>query len=140
LDVLCGQAVVVDVPGDGPVTADHVTELVPEGSERVLLRTTNSTSGRLTRPFDPGYVAVSAPAAHVLVAKGVRLVGIDYLSVECFGDKTFPAHHALLGAGVPIIEGLDLSEAPAGRYVVTCLPIRLTDAEAAPARVVLTSP
>ena len=58
--------------------------------------------------------------------------------VECFGATDFPAHHTLLGAGVPIIEGLDLVAAEPGRYELTCLPIRLANAEAAPARVVLT--
>jgi arylformamidase len=138
LDVLSGPAVVVDVPGDLAISAEHVAELVPPGARRVLFRTANSTGGRLRQPFDPSYVAVSGPAARALVSAGVRLVGIDYLSVECFGDKEFPAHHALLGAGVPVIEGLDLAAAQAGVYTLTCLPIRLTNAEAAPARAVLT--
>ena len=138
LDVLCGPVHVVDIPDDSPIRSDHIADLVPAGAERVLFRTTNSTTGRLHRSFDPGYVAVSAQAAEALVARGVRLVGIDYLSVECFGTSDFPAHHALLGAGVPIIEGLDLAAAEPGRYELTCLPIRLTNAEAAPARVVLT--
>lgn len=137
LSILCGPSVVVDIPGAGPVGADHVAELVPPGAARVLFRTANSTGGRLSRPFDPDYVGVGGPAARALVAAGVRLVGIDYLSVECFGDDGFPAHHALLGAGVPIIEGLDLAAAGPGRYALTCLPIRLGAAEAAPARVVL---
>jgi arylformamidase len=137
LDLLCGPVYVVEIPEDSPIRADHVAEL-PPGVERVLFRTTNSTTGRLFRPFDPGYVAVSAQAAEALVAKGIRLVGIDYLSVECFGATDFPAHHTLLGAGVPIIEGLDLAAAEPGHYQLTCLPIRLTAAEAAPARVILT--
>jgi arylformamidase len=137
LETLCGPVVVVDVPGDEPISAGHVRGLVPPGTERVLFRTTNSTGGRLYREFDPGYVAVSGPAAAELVSAGARVVGIDYLSVECFGQPDFPAHHVLLGAGIPVIEGLDLSAVPAGEYTMTCLPIRLTGAEAAPARVVL---
>lgn len=69
---------------------------------------------------------------------GGRLVGIDYLSVECFSAIGFPTHHALLGAGIPLLEGVDLSGADGGRYSLTCLPLRLTDAEAAPARAILT--
>jgi arylformamidase len=137
LDVLCGPVEVVGIAEDGPIRAHHVTGIA-DGTERVLFRTTNSTAGRLFREFDPGYVAVSAEAAQALVDRGIRLVGIDYLSVECFGDSEFPAHHILLGAGVPVIEGLDLAAAEPGRYELTCLPIRLTNAEAAPARVVLT--
>jgi arylformamidase len=138
LELLCGPAVVVDVPGNGPVDADHVARLVPAGARRVLFRTSNSTSGRLQETFDPEYVGVSEQAAVALVSAGVRVVGIDYLSLECFGLSDFPAHHALLGADVPIIEGLDLSAAQAGEYTLTCLPIRLAQAEAAPARVTLT--
>ena len=137
LDVLCGPVHVIGIDDDSPIRADHIGE-IPAGAERVLFRTTNSTTGRLHRSFDPGYVAVSAQAAEALVAKGILLVGIDYLSVECFGSSDFPAHHTLLGAGVPIIEGLDLAAAEPGRYELTCLPIRLTNAEAAPARVILT--
>jgi arylformamidase len=137
LELLSGPTAVVDVPGDEPISAAHVNRLVPPGTERVLFRTSNSTGGRLYREFDPGYVAVSAPAAIELVNAGVRVVGIDYLSVECFGQPDFPAHHVLLGAGIPVIEGLDLSAAQTGQYAMTCLPIRLTAAEAAPARVVL---
>jgi arylformamidase len=70
LDVLCGPAHVVDIPDDGPIRADHVAQL-PAGAERVLFRTTNSTTGRLFKPFDPGYVAVNAQAAEALVAKGM---------------------------------------------------------------------
>jgi hypothetical protein len=55
-------------------------------------------TGRLFKPFDAGYVAVSAQAAEALVAKGIRLVGINHLSVECFGATDFPAHHTLPGA------------------------------------------
>jgi kynurenine formamidase len=68
-----------------------------------------------------------------------QAVGIDYLSMECFGETGFPAHHVLLGVGIPLIEGLDLSAAQPGEYTLTCLPIRLASAEAAPARAVLTS-
>ena len=68
---------------------------------------------------------------------GIKLVGIDYLSIEKFGSRDFAAHHALLGAGVVIVEGLDLSEVEPGEYDMTCLPLRIVGADGSPARVVL---
>ena len=72
-----------------------------------------------------------------LVDQGVKVVGVDYLSVEQFKKPGAPAHHALLGNGVVIIEGLNLSEAEAGAYEMYCLPLKIKDGDGAPARVVL---
>jgi arylformamidase len=71
------------------------------------------------------------------VAAGVRLLGIDYLSVEGYRVTGAPAHHALLRAGVFLLEGLDLSIVPPGEYELLCLPLRLTGADGAPARALL---
>jgi arylformamidase len=88
--------------------------------------------------FRRDYVYISPEAATWLVDHGVRLVGIDYLSVEAFGADEPLAHRALLGAGVVIVEGLDLREPPPGDYELWCLPIKVAGADGAPARVVLT--
>ena len=77
----------------------------------------------------PGYqedhVYLTVDAAHYLAQAGIKLVGIDYLSVDRFGSADFPAHHALLGAGVVVVEGLDLSEVEPGEYEMACLPLRV---------------
>jgi arylformamidase len=70
---------------------------------------------------------------------GSKLVGWDYLSIEKFGSRDFPAHHALLGAGVVIVEGLDLSQVEPGEYELTCLPLKVAGGDGAPARVILRS-
>ena len=67
----------------------------------------------------------------------MKVVGIDYLSVEQFKKPGAPAHHGLLGSGVIIIEGLNLSDAEAGQYEMYCLPLRIAGADGSPARVVL---
>lgn len=67
----------------------------------------------------------------------MELVGVDYLSVESFGSEDFPVHHLLLERGVVIVEGLDLSEVPAGVYQFICLPLRLAGLDGAPARAML---
>jgi arylformamidase len=76
-------------------------------------------------------------AALSLVNDGIKVIGIDYLSVDKFGDDEFPTHRALLAAGVIVIEGLDLREVEPGYYEMFCLPLKIVDGDGAPARVVL---
>ena len=83
------------------------------------------------------YVCLTSEAAVYLVAQGVTLVGIDYLSIEQAHAPGHPVHRTLLGAGVVIIEGLDLSHVPAGDYDLMALPLKIRDADGAPARVLL---
>ena len=87
--------------------------------------------------FHQDYTYVTEAAARYLVDQGVKVVGVDYLSVEQFKKPGAPAHHALLGNGVVIIEGLNLSDAEPGVYEMYCLPLRIAGADGAPARVVL---
>ena len=65
------------------------------------------------------------------------MVGIDYLSISPYHHSK-PTHEILLGAGMVIIEGLDLSGVSAGKYTLYCLPVKLGGAEGAPARAILT--
>ena len=136
LAVFVGKAVVIEISNPKCITA---TELQghPIGScERVLFKTRNSlliTSGG----FREDFVYIEAEAAEHLVRQGVRLVGVDYLSVDKSGSESSAAHHALLGRGVVIIEGVDLSSVEPGTYTLVCLPLKVTGAEGAPARVIL---
>ena len=137
LDVLIGDACVVDatsVKGDIDATALSRLE-VPAGCERVLFKTTNSRlwdQGVFSREF----VGLSADAARELARRGVRLVGIDYLSIAPFAEPA-PTHLALLEAGVVILEGLDLRRVRPGPYRLTCLPLLIEGADGAPARTLL---
>jgi arylformamidase len=124
LDVLIGPAFVADLTGGGPIDAGRLAAAVPAGTTRLLLRT-GGTHGALT-----------AAGARWLVESGVRLVGADTLSLEPTSED-YPVHHELLGAGVIIVEGLDLSRAAAGPYQLVCLPLRITAGDGAPARAVL---
>jgi arylformamidase len=110
---------------------------VPNGAERVLLRTANSLEPTMYRtPFDQDYAALTLGGAEWLAAKSVRLVGIDYLSIQRY---TAPAdvHRVLLNAGIAILEGLRLHDVPTGDYGLVCLPLRLPDVEGSPARAIL---
>lgn len=112
---------------------------IPAGVTRLLLKTANSRwwVGPLTPAFHQDFVALDASAAAWLVERGVELVGIDYLSIERGDDESFPVHTALLGAGIVILEGLNLHAVAPGAYHLIALPLKLADADGAPARVIL---
>ena len=146
LDVLVGPAVVADLTGGGPVDAARLAALdLPDGTVRVLLK----TSGGWPAPAAgvPSTGALTRDGAAWLVEQGVRLVGADTLSIEpptdrpggrrCPPEENYPVHRLLLGAGVIIVEGLDLTAATPGRYQLVCLPLRITGGDGAPARAVL---
>lgn len=138
LDVLIGPARVVHVPDVDVITAEVVaTADIPLQTTRVLFRTRNSNLwAQGETEFRTDFVALSEDAARWLVAHGIRLVGVDYLSVAGF-ENPRPVHEILLRAGVIVVEGLDLSAIPAGEYDLVCLPLKIAGAEGAPARVVL---
>ncbi len=136
LDVLIGPARVVDVGEVNEIDRSVVESASLEGVTRVLFKTKNS---RLwgTQEFVKDFVYVEESGARALVERGVRLVGIDYLSVEKFNFDTPSTHIELLNADVIIVEGLDLSAVSPGDYELICLPLKIRDGDGAPARVVL---
>jgi arylformamidase len=136
LEVLLGPARVCALPNSTHITADDLHPLQLEGVRRVLLKTTNSALWD-TPGFQPNYVALTASAAHLLVDLGVRLVGIDYLSIDAFEQQDFPVHRILLGANIVILEGLNLQAVPPGEYELLVLPLLLRDGDGAPARAIL---
>jgi arylformamidase len=139
-----GPVHVAHIPDDVSVIDIAALEAagIPSGIERLLLRTRNSRdwerwSGDSRLPFREDYVAVAPDAARWLVDRGVRLVGIDALSVGPFGDANRETHLTLLGNDVLIIETLDLSDVEPGAYQLVCLPLKLAIGDGAPARVLL---
>ena len=141
LDVLIGEAELVDVPKDRYVIdEDFVVEHCTPGTTRVIFKTRNSAFWSEAEPeFHTDFTYLDLAAATRLVQQGTRLIGIDYLSIEKFGQKSHETHLALLSQGVIILEGLNLSDVPAGKYELICLPLRLRSnkGDGAPARVVL---
>lgn len=108
-----------------------------EGTSSVLFKTTNSGKLEALEPFDTEFVHLDESAADYLVEQGIITVGVDYLSVEGYHAKEAPVHHSLLGAGVFIIEGLDLSHVEPRDYLLIALPLKIEGADGAPARAVL---
>lgn len=105
--------------------------------ERILFKTRNSSRCWRTSRFQKKFVHLPAESARYLAARGVRAVGVDYLSVGGYRRDGAETHRALLRSGVWIIEGLDLSRARPGRYTLLCLPLKILRGDGAPARAVL---
>ena len=137
LETLVGPARVIDLTDAGSqISANNLEAAGAAGAERLLLKTSNS---RLwAQPdFTPGYVSLSDDAANFLVEKELKLVGIDYLSIERFKSPDHYVHHTLLAAGVLILEGADLSGVEAGEYEIVSLPLKIAGGDGAPARTIL---
>lgn len=141
VEALVGPAVVVGLEAvEGAIGADDLEAAgIPAGAERLLLRTRNSGWSAGDSGFREGFVALDVSGAEWCVRRGVRLVGIDYLSIEPFGAGRpgHPVHRTLLEAGVAVLEGVDLAEVRPGRYFLAALPLRIPGADGAPARAVL---
>lgn len=127
LDACIGPATVFSVTGSAGAIEPAELASLPGGCDRVLLRTGSPLLGSR---------ALSETAARFLVGRGVRLVGIDTLSVA-EPAAPGPVHRLLLEAGIVILEGLDLTAAPDGDALLVCLPLKLAGGDGAPARAVL---
>jgi len=141
LESLIGEAEVVEVANDARVIDESfVAANCFRASQRILFKTRNSAFWNNSRDgFREDYTYIESGAARRLVESGIKLVGIDYLSVEQFQSQKFETHHALLSNGVVILEGLDLRAVPAGVYELICLPLKIVggSGDGAPARVIL---
>ena len=141
LDALIGEAEVIEVPEDCLVIYEEfVAANCAPGTERVLFKTRNSAFWREPEPkFHTDFTYLDLNAATRLVQQGARLIGIDYLSIEKYGQANHETHLALLSKGVIILEGLNLTDVPAGKYELICLPLRLRSnlGDGGPARAVL---
>ena len=139
LDVLIGRARLISVPDDAMSVGEaELRKHDLRGVTRLLIRTRNSAWLASGDPeFHKDFTHVAPDGASYLVSIGVRLVGVDYLSVEEFKKPGAPAHHVLLGGGTIVIEGLNLRDVEPGVYEMYCLPLRIVGGDGAPARVVL---
>lgn len=135
-----GAAVVIDTGPARELNAEILAGAsIPRDAERLLFRTANS-SRPMRAAFREDYAALTLDGAEWLVETcDLRLVGIDYLSIQRF---TAPpdVHRTLLGLGLAILEGLNLRDVVPGAYELVCLPLRLVGAEGAPARAILMPP
>ena len=139
LEKLIGDCTVLELSDDVmAIEPKHLGNL--ENIERILFKTRNSNFwNEPEKGFQTDFTYISPEAARVLADAGIKLVGIDYLSVEKFGAKSFDTHITLLEKEIVIIEGLDLREISAGNYELICLPLKVISetGDGAPARTVL---
>jgi arylformamidase len=138
LNLMMGRVYVLYLPDVELITANVLKQAkIPPRTRRVLFKTRNSDIwGRGEKEFQPDFVALSTDGAQYLVERGIKLVGIDYLSVAPY-KQSRPTHEILLEAGILILEGVNLSEVPQGRYTLYCLPLNLHGVDGAPARAIL---
>lgn len=138
IDDLIGQALVIDLQSVNIIDSNSLENLnIPPSTKRVLFKTTNSNNWKSqSNSFDCDFVAMTAEAAKWVVERGIRLVGVDYLSIQRFGDGP-ETHQILLGANVVILEGLNLDHVSPGEYHLICLPILFVGLEGASARAIL---
>jgi arylformamidase len=136
LDMLVGRARVIEVTSRKGITPADFDGLDLSDDIRLLIKTPNSQLWG-SAEFHKDYVGVTEAAARFLVERGVKVLGVDYLSVEVFKTPGAPAHHVLLGGGTIVIEGLNLRDVEPGTYDMVCLPLRIVGSDGAPARVVL---
>ncbi len=138
LSMLAGRAYVLHLPEVDLITAAVLDAAqIPPRTRRVLFKTRNSDYwANDDLGFQEDFVGLSEDGAEYLVQRGVKLVGMDYLSIAPY-KQSRPTHEILLSAGVVIVEGLDLREVSQGRYTIYCLPLKLAHSDGAPARAIL---
>jgi arylformamidase len=138
LKILTGRVYVLHLPNIDVVTAADLEKAdIPPRTRRLLIRTRNSEYwAKGVKEFRTDFVGLTADAADYLVKRGVKLVGVDYLSVAPY-KQSRPTHEILLRANLIIVEGLNLAEVAQGRYMLYCLPLKLKGADGAPARAIL---
>jgi arylformamidase len=139
LEAGMGPARVVGISHPRLVTAAELRRCAIRRGERILFRTRNSNVCWKAPRFSERFVAIAADAAQLLAERRVTLVGIDYLSIDPYESTEMAAHKILLGAGVWVIEGLNLSRVSPGRYDLACLPLRIEGGDGSPVRAMLKS-
>jgi arylformamidase len=137
LEALAGPARVIRIEDPERITADELLEHDLSGVARLLIRTRNSAERWWEKPFDPAFCHMTPEAGRALLDAGVRLLGVDSLSVDGAESEGEPVHRTLLPAGVVLLEGLNLLEAAPGDYELIALPALFRGRDAAPVRAIL---
>jgi arylformamidase len=139
LERLMGDALVVECPELKLITPEFLSGIdIPPGCTKILFKTLNSFDNYIEQEgFREDYVALSPEGAEWIVRNNIALVGIDYLSIQSFGEDGDRTHKTLLSNEVLILEGLDLRKVAGGVYMLVALPLSIPEAEGAPVRAIL---
>jgi len=136
LDHFYGPAKVMRISVSSHVQKSDLLPLDIQAGDIILLDTGQSRymrQGSLKQDF----IALTVEAAQYLAEKKIKTVGIDYLSIDPYGAEGFPAHKALLGNGIAVLEGLVLENVPEGEYTLSALPLKIQGGEGSPVRAIL---
>jgi arylformamidase len=139
IDATVGLARVIPILDERVIGREELLQHDLQAGERILFKTANSDERWDTDVFDEDFIFIAKDAAEYLVECGVRTVGVDYLSVGGFRQDMAETHQTILGAGIWIIEGLDLRDVTPGLHEMVCLPLKLVGSDGAPARAALRS-
>jgi arylformamidase len=136
---LVGPVRVIEIPDSvAAISSAELNRHNWRGAERILFRTRSTARGWMdSAQFHRDFTYLAGDAATLLADAGVKLVGVDYISAEQFAAPAPLAHRALLGKGIPVVEGLDLRRVPAGEYDLIVLPLKVAGHDGAPARAIL---
>ncbi len=137
LEAGIGRCRVFVIDSEDQITADDLRQCKIARGQRVLFKTRNSTRSWEMSEFDKDFISIRADAAQYLVDQGVMTVGVDYLSIGGYGKDVVETHRIMLGAGIWVIEGLNLSNINPGFYEMICMPLKIEGADGAPCRVAL---
>jgi arylformamidase len=137
IEATVGRARVIEIKDPEMIRKTEVEFYKPEKGERILFKTRNSSYAWKTSEFQENYIYIPPDTARYLAAVGVMTVGVDYLSVGGFKAGGQETHVALLGAGIWIIEGLNLEHVQPGDYQLVCLPLKLEGSDGSPVRAIL---
>jgi arylformamidase len=137
IDTLVGRARVIEIRDPESIKPEELSRHRIRRGERILFKTENSSHVWQKDEFVEDFVFISDAAADFLVDRGIRLVGVDYLSVGSFKHGGSYVHKTLLSSGVWTIEGLNLSNVTPGNYDLICLPLRIVGGDGAPARAII---
>jgi arylformamidase len=140
LEILIGPARVIEINDNESIKPVVLVQHKIRRGERILFKTLNSSQLWHKSKFSEKFVHISIEAANLLAKLKTKLVGIDYLSVSSYQDDGIIVHKTLLGAGVLIIEGLNLANVIPGKYQLICLPLKIDHGDGAPARAILKAP
>lgn len=127
---------VIEVKGDS-VVCDDLDGLILRPGDSVLFKTRNSLRNYGESAFDENHVYISEAAARKMAELQLNLVGLDYISIDQFGNSAYPAHRALLGANIIVLEGLALGEVESGKYRLSALPLKIQKGDGSPVRAIL---
>lgn len=136
LENLMGVAKIILIESAIEISISEIRKHDINGGDRILFKTKHSIEDWSLKPFDENLIALTTDAAEYLKQKEILLVGIDYLSISGMNNSK-EVHQLLLSSGICILEGLNLQNIEPGEYELICLPLKIYNADGAPARVLI---